>query len=187
MGKYYYSEEEEQYIREHYPNTPNKQIANKLGRTVPGIQNKALRLGVSKPTNNYTREEHQTLTHLYLDEDLTARQVAEKIDKTESSVTNYLSRNRILKNKNLTPQDEAYIAQKYGEGVDVKKLAETLNVTPSCIYQAASRLGVNRPPPNYETHYRCHKCGWVLQELCEQEAGFFCPTCGGRVRLSGRG
>ena len=59
----HWSDDEIKYLKEHYANTPNQIIANKLGRTLPSIQVKANHLGF-KNKNHY----HRISTWHYLED-----------------------------------------------------------------------------------------------------------------------
>lgn len=47
-GKKYYSENEDNFLKELYPDFPNKLLSEKLGRSVFSIENRAYDLGLKK-------------------------------------------------------------------------------------------------------------------------------------------
>lgn len=64
MGKRrLYSEEEDDFIRQHYTSTPHRDIADKLGRTVKSIRKRAYKIGcdLSKPLRRWTQEEDKII------------------------------------------------------------------------------------------------------------------------------
>ena len=54
-----YSEEEDEYIRQHYASTPHRDIADELGRTVKSVRRRAekIRCPKSKPVRRFSAEE----------------------------------------------------------------------------------------------------------------------------------
>jgi hypothetical protein len=78
-----WSTEEMSLLMELFPSTTNEQIAEKIGRTIDAIANKARKMGLRK-TEFWSEQEDELLEKLY--KTLTYDQLAKRLGRTGSSV-----------------------------------------------------------------------------------------------------
>jgi hypothetical protein len=142
-----WSEEETDYLIQHYKNTPARQISNILGKCEDSIRRKAKSLHITKTKKNrWTVNEMEVLRQLW-QQGYTSTQIAERIGKTISSTEGQLRRqklNFVLEKRNRrrwSEEEIAYLVEHY-EKISLRQLSDSLGRTVPLVRLKAQSLNL---------------------------------------------
>ncbi len=134
-------------VRRYYPKRGSRYVAERLGRSIPSVQDRALRLGIpSEVKRRWSDAEDRYLRNNYGRR--SAQQIARTLGRTEQSVR---GRIHALKLGTYAPEqwtdgEMEYLRKHYGK-VKVAELADELGRTTDSVELKAARLGLRRKLP----------------------------------------
>jgi len=140
-----WSKEDIRLLKKLYPKTPNKEIATKLKRTLGAVVTKAADLGLRKSEGiagqSWTEKEINFLKKSY--EYMTARQIGEKLGRSDHSVRRMASIIQITNNDRRSwSLKEDDVIRRYFYKTNYPFLAVRLNRTISSVKSRANKLGL---------------------------------------------
>jgi len=136
-----WSGNEEELLAELFPGTPNEEIAEKIGRTLGAIANKARKMGLRK-MEFWSQEEDDLLKKLY--RDLTYEQLAKRLERSKGAVQiRVIVLGLECKVDNWTEDEIDFLKKSYSQ-MTYPQIARKLGRTWTAVAAKAEKLGFTK-------------------------------------------
>ena len=143
----YWSEREEELLAELFTTTPNEEIAERIGRSLYAIDNKARKMGLRKMVF-WSEDEDELLKKIY--KALSYEQLAQRLGRTEGAIK---SRVIVLgleyKVANWTEDEIDFLKKSYSQ-MTYPQIAEKLGRTWTAVAAKAEKMGFTKNHHWYE-------------------------------------
>lgn len=139
-SEWYWSDQEEQWLKENYNKLPKAEIAKHLGRSIKAVTNKAKYFGISEQ-DNWTTDEIAWLKENRSKYSL--QECADKLGRSKNAITHYCLKLNIQAIPNWTADEVNWLKFHYKEKT-LKECAAYLNKTESSIKNKTNELGLRK-------------------------------------------
>lgn len=133
-----YSLEDLKYIKENWEKETISSMSKKLGCSRKAVSNQAKKMGLELPGQIWTDEQDQFLKENI---ELSAKEIAEKIGKTEQAIYNRISRLGLTKTPNWTLEEEELLELYWG-CEPVETIAKRVNKTVVAVLHKSKRMNL---------------------------------------------
>jgi len=158
----HWTTEKTEFLRKNYQEMDYSEIAKELNVTIKAVRSKVSKLDLKNKQDKWSNNETEFLRKNYgLNSDMTARQIANELDRSLDSVQNKIKLENLsyVEQKSFSDKEVEYLKNNYKTKTH-KELADELNRNKSSITQHLNRLNLYKTPTYSEQEKKFIKENW---------------------------